>query len=234
MVPGAVAAAAEPELPSIKLVLMSATANVERYKSYFKLPGEHVSLIQCDMENISSAIGQWLETVKHLYLDKVVLDVLAGHPNSVQHLGLLQQHKEGAITPQQQVDHPMQMLVRDLIIRLHQQERDHDAVILVFLPTYRALELQHRLLNQLKLRIDEVAEAAESLELFPLHSSVDIDEAMRSMQLTITPGHRKVILATNVAESSVTIPHVKHVIDACTTNQVSVIESAQPQDQARR
>lgn len=40
-------------------------------RQYFKLPGDHVALIQCDMaERMSSAIGQWLETVKvnELYL----------------------------------------------------------------------------------------------------------------------------------------------------------------------
>jgi HrpA-like RNA helicase len=37
------------------------------------------------------------------------------------------------------------------------------------------------------------------LRLFPLHSSVDIDEAMASMQQAVEQGSRKVILATNVA-----------------------------------
>jgi HrpA-like RNA helicase len=41
-----------------------------------------------------------------------------------------------------------------------------------------------------------------SLELFPLHSSVDIDEAMQSMQQAVAAGSRKVILATNVAGDS--------------------------------
>lgn len=34
-------------------------------RHYFKLPGDHVSLIQCDMaEHFGNVIGQWLETVK--------------------------------------------------------------------------------------------------------------------------------------------------------------------------
>jgi hypothetical protein len=46
---------------SLTPVLAAAAA----VRQYFKLPGEHVSLIQCDMaERMSSAIGQWLETVK--------------------------------------------------------------------------------------------------------------------------------------------------------------------------
>ncbi|WIA10273.1 hypothetical protein OEZ85_010471 [Tetradesmus obliquus] len=100
----AAAAAGPAELPSLKLVLMSATANVERYKQYFKLPGEHVSLIQCDLAaRMASAIGQWLETVKVVYLESVVAKLLAGHRNSSQHSEVLAQHKAGAITPQAQV-----------------------------------------------------------------------------------------------------------------------------------
>lgn len=54
----------------------------------------------------------------------------------------------------------MQELIRDLIITLHQQEEDADAVILVFLPTYRALEMQHKLLNELKSTSGTMGQAA--------------------------------------------------------------------------
>lgn len=43
----------------------------------------------------------------------------------------------------------MQMLIRDLIVQLHLDEKDPEGAMLVFLPTYRALELQHRLLQDL-------------------------------------------------------------------------------------
>jgi HrpA-like RNA helicase len=51
------------------------------------------------------------------------------------------------------------------------------------------------------------------LRLFPLHSSVDIDEAMAAMQQAVEPGSRKVILATNVAgdkqQAATTPAHVR-------------------------
>lgn len=41
-----------------------------------------------------------------------------------------------ALAFQVQVGLPMLMLMRDLIVQLHSEEEDEEAVILVFLPTY--------------------------------------------------------------------------------------------------
>jgi HrpA-like RNA helicase len=138
----------------------------------------------------------------------------------------------------------MQRLIRDLILQLHQDEPDPQAVILVFLPTFRSLLLQHSLLQAAATaprasssRSAEAggaadaaaaaaaaaaasAAAARQLDVFALHSSVDVDEAVALIGAPATPGRRRVVLATNCAESSVTLPHVKHVIDSCTTNQL--------------
>jgi len=258
-----------------------------------------------------------LSLVQVMYLDQVVDRLLLGHRNSQQHQSLLQQHKNGSMTPvvqvskhihvgnqprlkQQQpaagpkglccshgilapagvlapptavlcffgdlfaalrlleilrhkfvcmmsghdtpcfpaisvaaaclvlqVAHAMSVLVRDLVLQLHQIEPDPDAVILVFLPTYRALLLQHKLL------LDSAGGsgitsphgsaqlgASGDLDVFALHSSVDIDEALEAIQGPRVAGRRRIVLATNCAESSITLPNVKHVVDSCTTNQV--------------
>ncbi|PSC75348.1 zinc finger CCCH domain-containing 31 isoform A [Micractinium conductrix] len=118
-----------------------------------------------------------------------------------------------------------QRLLRNLIAALHRREASPAAAaaaataggargpsatawgaILVFLPTYRTLELQHELLLATGL----------PFAFFALHSSIDIDECVVAMQAA-APGRRKVILATNIAESSVTIPGVMVVIDCCRT-----------------
>lgn len=68
---------------------------------------------------------------------------------------------DAAATLDLQVDIPMHMLMRDLILTLHHQESDPKAVILVFLPTYRALELQHRLLTEMKGANSAAGQAAD-------------------------------------------------------------------------
>ena len=36
------------------------------------------------------------------------------------------------------------------------------------------------------------------------------------------PGHRKIVLSTNIAETSLTIPGIKHVVDSCRVKAKSV------------
>uniref|UniRef100_A0A8D0EL96 Tudor domain containing 9 n=1 Tax=Strix occidentalis caurina TaxID=311401 RepID=A0A8D0EL96_STROC len=53
-------------------------------------------------------------------------------------------------------------------------------------------------------------------QVYLLHSHVTLEE-QSGIFLATVPGYRKIILATNIAESSVTIPDVKYVIDFCLT-----------------
>ncbi|ELW47198.1 Putative ATP-dependent RNA helicase TDRD9 [Tupaia chinensis] len=47
------------------------------------------------------------------------------------------------------------------------------------------------------------------LQVYPLHSSVTLEE-QNNVFLSPVPGYRKIILSTNIAESSVTVPDVKY------------------------
>ncbi|MDI1252285.1 ATP-dependent helicase HrpB [Thermomonas sp.] len=80
----------------------------------------------------------------------------------------------------------------------------HPGDLLVFLPGRREIERAQRLL----------AEAASGqVEILQLHGELPIEQQSRVLQPS-PDGKRRVVLATNVAESSVTLPGVRVVIDS--------------------
>ena len=84
--------------------------------------------------------------------------------------------------------------------------------ILVFMPG----------LYEIMMLIDMIeyeGEKAKDLILIPLHSSLGDEDQERAFQEPPS-NKRKVIIATNIAESSITIPDVYFVIDMCLTKEI--------------
>ncbi|KAK1422922.1 hypothetical protein QVD17_18211 [Tagetes erecta] len=93
------------------------------------------------------------------------------------------------------------------IFQIHLEEGPGD--ILVFLSGQEEIESIEGLVRE---NLKKLPEANQKLLIFPLFSSLPSEKQMK----VFTPapvGFRKVILATNIAETSVTIPGVKYVID---------------------
>lgn len=59
---------------------------------------------------------------------------------------------------------------------------------------------------------DETSPSANSYRIFPLYAALSSEEQLLAFQPSI-PGIRKIILATNIAETSVTISGIKYVVD---------------------
>ncbi|KAI5108364.1 ATP-dependent RNA helicase TDRD9 [Silurus meridionalis] len=81
--------------------------------------------------------------------------------------------------------------------------------VLVFLPGLAEIQYMQDALAKL---------VRKRLQVYPLHSSVTLEE-QNGVFLVPAPGYRKIILSTNIAESSVTVPDVKYVIDFCLARQ---------------
>lgn len=79
--------------------------------------------------------------------------------------------------------------------------------ILVFLPTERDI---HELAKVLRGRPIPGDSAEKKTEILPLYARLPIQEQQRIFHPT---GHRRIVLATNVAESSLTVPGIHYVID---------------------
>ncbi|NXM77901.1 TDRD9 helicase, partial [Serilophus lunatus] len=71
--------------------------------------------------------------------------------------------------------------------------------VLVFLPGLDEVRYMHSLLSA----------KFKRWQVHPLHSGVSLEE-QNKVFLAAVPGYRKIVLATNIAESSVTVPDVKY------------------------
>ncbi|KAJ9560715.1 hypothetical protein OSB04_005875 [Centaurea solstitialis] len=93
------------------------------------------------------------------------------------------------------------------IFQIHLEEGPGD--ILVFLSGQEEIESIEGLVRE---NLKKLPEASQKLLILPLFSSLPSEKQLK----VFTPapiGFRKVILATNIAETSVTIPGIKYVID---------------------
>ena len=94
--------------------------------------------------------------------------------------------------------------VRAVLLQLFHEVTRPGLSVLVFLPGLEEIE---RLMTELRHGPSEVP-----LMVLPLHSSVPMREQQRVMDPT-PPDRCKIVLATNIAESSITIPDMHVVID---------------------
>ena len=100
-------------------------------------------------------------------------------------------------------------LSRHVIEALQSLSRSGDGDTLVFLPTERDIrEVSHRVAGHYK-RLG----LASRVDLLPLYARLPNKEQQR---IFAPSGKRKIVFATNVAESSLTVPGIRYVIDSGT------------------
>mmetsp|Transcript_10170 Transcript_10170/g.15608 ORF Transcript_10170/g.15608 Transcript_10170/m.15608 type:complete len:542 (+) Transcript_10170:177-1802(+) len=98
------------------------------------------------------------------------------------------------------------MLILLLVLKLDKEEKK-DAIFLIFAPTYSHLE-------QIYIKLTEVHSLSSLVNV--LHSSIDMEDCLKSMHSKNNQTHkRQILLASAIADSSVTIPGVTCVIDTC-------------------
>uniref|UniRef100_A0A8R1DK51 RNA helicase n=1 Tax=Caenorhabditis japonica TaxID=281687 RepID=A0A8R1DK51_CAEJA len=87
-------------------------------------------------------------------------------------------------------------------------ERGHDGAVLIFLPGWAEIMGLHNRLTEHQ----EFGQASK-YEILPLHSQLTSQDQRKVFQHY--PGKRKIIISTNIAETSITIDDVIYVIDSC-------------------
>nr|XP_019579541.1 PREDICTED: putative ATP-dependent RNA helicase DHX30 isoform X1 [Rhinolophus sinicus] len=167
--------------PALRLVLMSATGDNERFSRYFggcpviKVPGFMYPVKEHYLEDILAKLG------KHQYPHR-------------------HRHHESEDECALDLD-----LVTDLV--LHIDARGEPGGILCFLPGWQEIK-------GVQQRLQEALGVHESKYLIlPVHSNVPMMDQKAIFQQP-PAGVRKIVLATNIAETSITVNDVVHVVDS--------------------
>ncbi|DAZ98685.1 TPA: hypothetical protein N0F65_008811 [Lagenidium giganteum] len=114
--------------------------------------------------------------------------------------------------------HQQQLAIVEAMLQtLMVEEFEGSRCILVFLPGINSIHVHYERISQMI----ERTHVAHQLKLFVLHSSVELGDQREAFRVFPTKTV-KIILSTNIAESSVTIPDVTHVINCGLENQVQL------------
>ncbi|XP_014218536.1 probable ATP-dependent RNA helicase spindle-E isoform X2 [Copidosoma floridanum] len=190
---------------STKVILMSATFNVDKFANYFAFPTE-TGFIDAPVVSVSKKRKFKIHTHYLCQLDS---------------LGVMPEvsYEEPKVTEKM-----IQFCVRLInIFDDIDMKNDYDPedledngekprpAVLVFLPGIWEIEEMHSLMHP--------HSEKSKWDIVVLHSSITNEE--QSKVFTSPPrGYRRIILSTNIAESSITIQDVRYVIDFCLTKQL--------------
>ncbi|XP_072819932.1 ATP-dependent RNA helicase TDRD9 isoform X1 [Vicugna pacos] len=187
----------------VKVILMSATINCEEFADYFAIPVQNKMspAYIFEVEGKPYSIEEYyLDDLEHIHHNRL-------SPHQLEEPAITKDVYEVAVSLIQMFD--------DLDLKESGRSRTWSGApsapvrssVLVFLPGLGEINYMHELLTNM---------VHKRLQVYPLHSSVTLEE-QNNVFLSPVPGYRKIILSTNIAESSVTVPDVKYVIDFCLT-----------------
>ncbi|XP_015487368.1 ATP-dependent RNA helicase TDRD9 isoform X2 [Parus major] len=184
---------------SVKIILMSASINSKELADYFALPVHNGLNPVCVFKVEGRPFA-----VEEYYLDdlKDIFDFQL-RPQSIGEPRIEKKMYQVAVSLIQSFD--------ELEKRSNREKKNLSGTlergsVLVFLPGLGEIRYMHSCLS----------DKYKRWQVYPLHACATLEEQSKVFSATV-PGYRKVILATNIAESSVTVPDVKYVIDFCLT-----------------
>ena len=163
------------------------------------------------MSKLKMLYSTWYERVQTLYLEDI-MKLLGTEAYEHNELYTIMRTKPDVdlddCSNGKNISDRMLHLIDSLIIHLDESEAE-DAIFLIFAPTYRHLEQCYDVLIE------------EEYDIRVLHSSIDVQYCLDHMNSTISnSSERKILLASAIADSSVTIPGVTCVIDLCRALEV--------------
>lgn len=185
-----------------KVILMSATIDTKSFSEYFKIP-KKTGYLTAPILSVERPRQFIVNEYYFDDLDKLKMDFAIDYENP-------------GISDRMYVIVAKLVLVCDRLISdldVEEKNLEYKPSIIIFLPGINEIERMHNALTDYLQRIQN-KENGPNLLIKWLHSSLPAEE-QAEVFVRPGPGQRKVILSTNIAESSVTIPDIKFVIDFC-------------------
>ncbi|XP_074599878.1 tudor domain containing 9 protein spindle E [Brevipalpus obovatus] len=186
-----------------RIILMSATFDTQKFKKYFSVPMPRGGVLTPVIIKIDEQVH---DLVKN-YLDKLRED----YADEMRRRGERIEEKFDKDDPY--LDPFVMSLVLPLLSKLEQieaaREQSVPGAVLIFLPGFEQITALRNLLDRAK---------PNHVQWFivPLHSSITLEEQHKIFTKP-TRWERKIILSTNIAESSITVPDCEYVVDFCLT-----------------
>lgn len=199
----------------ICIILMSATASVALFKGYFHIPFMDLDPIVIDIPGRMFPVQTtWLQDCETLTKSK-----LKWSDHNVANEDDNPKNMTESLSPRAlaKIDNDF---IKNLILYIASNEWNQDAQvqhpsgtkdngsILVFLPGKGEIDSLFRTLYN-----DSLLANSKKCVILKMHSSLSASEQWRAFQ-PVKHGIIKIILSTNVAETSITIPDVSYVIDS--------------------
>ncbi|CAM9496697.1 unnamed protein product [Lampetra fluviatilis] len=182
---------------TVKVILMSATIDCQEFASYFSMPL---------MDRIQPAPMIFVRDKVH----EVQVHYLEDMPISLGEAVIFDLCIPSIARESYAITEKLIRSFYDMEAYKHLQTGVQElGSVLVFLPGY----------GEITEMMEWLSVNMTSLKLLPLHSSLTPQE--QKMVFDPVPcGLRKVILSTNIAESSITVPDIKYVIDYCLAREM--------------
>ena len=192
----------------VRVVVMSATVDAEKFARYFQTMDPEYQ-IACPAPIIP--IKEQMFSVTVFYLDEI-------KPS----LGMADDTDDGSdgYSEPGSIHDKVYKLAKELIKYFDEIDQteigDEGNVtdrgsVLVFLPGIFEIESMQQALKS--------DSCSDSYDIICLHSTIPRQYQMKVFE-SPQPGRRKVILSTNIAESSITVPDIKYVIDFCLSKEL--------------
>ncbi|XP_058458626.1 probable ATP-dependent RNA helicase spindle-E [Malaya genurostris] len=182
-----------------KVILMSATIDAKIFSEYFKIPKKSgylsAPILSVEKPTLFRTVKYYLDD-----LDKLKTDISIDYENP-------------GISPEMYKLAAKLVFVCDRLLEDNDGEEklSYKPSVIIFLPGINEIDQMYASLTGM---LEQTHQSETKLKLIKLHSTMSTEEQTEMFRRP-PPGQRKVILSTNIAESSVTVTDIKFVIDFC-------------------